>query len=496
MVPPERRELVMGRSVLHWVCACALVALPVGGCSDETASGAGGMGGNGGVGGVRGVGGGGGDSGGMPECETVDDCLDDFNECTANACTDDMCTHPMLGDGTACDEDNECTTDGACAEGDCLATPVADETPCGDGAGTCEAGSCVGTFPCSEQGIRDAISVGGGPHAFDCDGPTAITLGARIIIDNDVMLNGEGNLILGGNGIDVTEGVTAALSGATIGGRADSIINFGALTLANVVLTPIASTSRQSTITDSTVPTKDHTTIVVNTSGRLTITDSTVSNNYAGPAIFAVFAPGDLTITDSTVSNNNSNAFLVLGEITVIRTTIADNRGWGIWGAGGGTALVRESTFSGNDIVLGVDDSLTLINSTVSGRVDGNVKILSSTIGMVGDGPATVRGSLVWSCAAEVSSLGYNINIGNDFCGFDQPTDQVDVDADEVKLLRLADNGGRTQTRALGEGSVAIDLIPEADCVVADGEPLTTDQRGEPRPGGTMCDVGAFEVQP
>jgi hypothetical protein len=27
---------------------------------------------------------------------------------------------------------------------------------------------------------------------------------------------------------------------------------------------------------------------------------------------------------------------------------------------------------------------------------------------------------------------------------------------------------------------------------------LTTDQRGEPRPetGGTMCDVGAFEVQP
>ncbi len=25
---------------------------------------------------------------------------------------------------------------------------------------------------------------------------------------------------------------------------------------------------------------------------------------------------------------------------------------------------------------------------------------------------------------------------------------------------------------------------------------VTTDQHGEPRPGGTMCDVGAFEVQP
>ena len=39
-------------------------------------------------------------------------------------------------------------------------------------------------------------------------------------------------------------------------------------------------------------------------------------------------------------------------------------------------------------------------------------------------------------------------------------------------------------------GSVAIDVIPADMCEV------NTDQRGEPRPGGTMCDVGAFEVQP
>jgi hypothetical protein len=52
-------------------------------------------------------------------------------------------------------------------------------------------------------------------------------------------------------------------------------------------------------------------------------------------------------------------------------------------------------------------------------------------------------------------------------------------------------------THALLPGSVAIDVIPEADCVDAGGMPLTTDQRGEPRPeaDGTMCDVGAFEVQ-
>jgi len=48
IVPPERRELVMGRSVLYWVCVFALIALPVGGCSDESSGG--GSAGNGGSG--------------------------------------------------------------------------------------------------------------------------------------------------------------------------------------------------------------------------------------------------------------------------------------------------------------------------------------------------------------------------------------------------------------------------------------------------------------
>jgi hypothetical protein len=55
-------------------------------------------------------------------------------------------------------------------------------------------------------------------------------------------------------------------------------------------------------------------------------------------------------------------------------------------------------------------------------------------------------------------------------------------------------------THALGAGSVAIDKIPEADCVDANGLPLTEDQRGLPRPVAILgaepkCDVGAFELQ-
>jgi len=46
--------------------------------------------------------------------------------------------------------------------------------------------------------------------------------------------------------------------------------------------------------------------------------------------------------------------------------------------------------------------------------------------------------------------------------------------------------------------SISIYLIPETECLDADGRPLMTDQRGEPRPetGDPVCDVGAFEVQP
>jgi hypothetical protein len=81
-------------------------------------------------------------------------------------------------------------------------------------------------------------------------------------------------------------------------------------------------------------------------------------------------------------------------------------------------------------------------------------------------------------------------------CRFDHETDQVNVSSDDLKLGPLQDTGAPTETHALLPGSIAIDVIPEVDCVVAEGEPLTTDQRGQPRPGGTLCDVGAFEVQP
>ena len=44
--------------------------------------------------------------------------------------------------------------------------------------------------------------------------------------------------------------------------------------------------------------------------------------------------------------------------------------------------------------------------------------------------------------------------------------------------------------------AMAVDVVPATDCVDAIGEPLTADRRGQPRPVGDGCEVGAFERQP
>jgi len=50
----------------------------------------------------------------------------------------------------------------------------------------------------------------------------------------------------------------------------------------------------------------------------------------------------------------------------------------------------------------------------------------------------------------------------------------------------LKNNGGPTKTHALKLGGPAVDAVPGC---------TGTDQRGIPRPQGTGCDIGAFELQ-
>jgi lysophospholipase L1-like esterase len=327
-------------------------------------------------------------------------------------------------------------------------------------------------FACTEAGIRAAIAEGGGPFTFSCDGPTTAVTEAEIVIDNDVVLDGEGDLTVDGDEdhrvFSVLNGVTAELRGFTVtGGAADA-------------------------------PSGEQPGSGIRNKGTLTLRDSTVSRNAAG--ISAIHNRGEydaqigatLTLLNSTVSDNASDGIMnELGVLALTNSTVSGHSFIGVLSYGG-TLTMNNSTTSGGD--RGIDicgGVIAITNSTVSASRQAlylNFSAKSCS------GSATIAGSLInGGCEVDLvstTSNGYNIESRGDTCGFDHGTDQVNVSAEDLALGPLADNGGPTMTHALGTGSVAIDVIPADMCEVDE------DQRGEPRPGGAMCDVGAFEVQP
>jgi len=473
----------------------------------------------------------------QPQCESPEDC-DDRNECTQDLCADSMCEFAPVTDGTACDDDgNECTAD-MCANGRCEATPVEDGTACRDGASACRAGSCVSL--CTEQGIRDAIAEGGGPHFFACDGPTTVVTEGEIVIDNDVILDGVGNLTVDAGGthrvFSVAANITTELRGMAITGGASEtngggIQNAGVLTVTNSTVSGNTANgagggiySRYDfsvlTVTNSTVSGNDarggSSGGGIYNAGTGAVTNSTVSDNFAnqGGGIFQI---GNMTLTNITVSDNfaNEGGGIYFGgsledSVRTLKNSIVSNNAASDYGGGilnHGLLTLANSTVSHNTARGGggMDNTgaLTLANSTISGNtaaVDWGSAILNRRDGTVAESMATLIDGECFATQGDFTlvSNGYNIESPGDTCGFDQSTDQVNVSAEDLNLGPLQDNGGDTETHSLGAGSVAIDQIPQAACVDANGVWLVTDQRGEPRPetGGSMCDIGAFEVQP
>ena len=443
-----------------------------------------------------------GGNGGAPECQSPEDCDDD------NDCTNDSCELPG---------------------GVCQNTPVDNGTLCS--AGVCRDSVCVAAFPCTEQGIRDAIAAGSGPHFFACNSATTVTTVAEIAINNSVILDGLDNLtvdgndthrvfsvspgivvelrnfsVIGGGGVSDGGGIysdgTLTLTGCTVSasdaaGDGGGIYNNGILTLAN------SEVSRNTA--DSGLGSGSGAGIYNSGSGTLTLSSSTVARNDTRSAGGGIQNSGTLTATDSTISGNT-----------------ARSDGGGIGNSGSATATLNSSTVSGNAGGQGgginnkLGGTVTLVNSTVSENATNdrgggiynegtfvltNVTLSGNTSTNLNPGIDHVRvGELMTftntlidgDCAGngDFESKGGNLESPGNTCGFDDSTDQTSVFAVQLDLGPLQNNGGPTLTQAPAVGSFAIDAISQGVCVVL------VDQRGEPRPGGTMCDVGAFERQP
>ena len=273
---------------------------------------------------------------------------------------------------------------------------------------------------------------------------------------------------------------------------------------------------------------------VFNEGGTLTVTNCTFSDNQStGSAVGgsgnglpgqggAIYNSGALTVTDSTFSGNGATggagattgvgggegeggAIYNDSAMTVINSTFSANQATGGVGDGAdsgdgvggainndfGTGTVTNSTFSGNKANAGSGGGGAGVGGAIENE-DGTL-ILKSTI------LAASTGGNCADIVAVIGDAGYNISDDNS-CGF-SGTSVNNSTTLHLDPAGLASNGGPTQTIALEPNSQAIDFIPVADCTDQSSPtplPVTTDQRGYPRPdpgNPDFCDAGAFELQ-
>ena len=260
----------------------------------------------------------------------------------------------------------------------------------------------------------------------------------------------------------------------------------------------------------------------------LNLDELTIVNGEAGIGVSGggIGNEGTLSVSNSTFSNNlsiNGGAIYNAFKLVVTNTTFDHNTAFnGFGGAINNSfmASVTNSTFYANVSFrgggiynnpprIGGNPVVTVTNSTFEGNVaaggsaGGGGGIFN---GAVFPGEASVKGTIIAGstdddCFGEkIVDLGYNI-ADDPTCEF-QKTGSAGNGSFVNPMLSqagLANNGGPTQTIALLPGSPAIDAIPLADCTdqALPPNPITTDQRGFPRPDGTesLCDIGAYEFQ-
>jgi len=231
-----------------------------------------------------------------------------------------------------------------------------------------------------------------------------------------------------------------------------------------------------------------------NDGGLVRITDSSVEANqaYLGGGIENTNM-GETTILSSTISANvalangggivNGGGALLVTTNTTISGNRAEDRGGGLENLG--TARLSFVTIAAN--VADSDDDAFGNGGGIWGPPSSSLDLKNSIIAANSD-----LGGEAPDCDGTLDTAGHVLVQDITNCTLSgSGTKLTGVDP---LLGALADNGGPTQTQALGNGSPAIDAV--TDCTDLDSAAVTVDQRGVARPQRAACDLGAFERQP
>ncbi len=247
----------------------------------------------------------------------------------------------------------------------------------------------------------------------------------------------------------------------------------------------------------------------VGSSAALVLNRATVkscnSGTSSGGGVIAV--ESTVVLTDTTITQNVNTSFgggvyLLGGEATINRTTISGNSalfGAGLLVSGSANLTLSNTTISGNTATSVFGGAVQFLGGTstfANVTVASNSSAGGGAVVVSGTGRFQFRNTIIanntggassQNCSGgAVISLGNNVEYPGTTCGFSLASDSR---ADPL-LGVLADNGGPTQTHALGSGSAALGLGDTATCVAP---PVSSvDQRGFARPSDA-CDVGAYQ---
>ncbi len=222
---------------------------------------------------------------------------------------------------------------------------------------------------------------------------------------------------------------------------------------------------------------------------------------------------GTLTAINCAISHNATTGNGLPGEgcgsgggirdlgsrMELVNCTISDNAAstsaGGIHVACAATAVLTNCTVSGNSSQVGsggirIKGNVELVNCTITNNsgaanLGGGVSVrgvLSYTNTIIAANAIGGDCHVIYNDGGKrLGTVGVSVNnlVGDDRC---DATHSGDPQLDAL-------SGSDIQTHALLPGSPAIDAIPSGECLVS------TDQRGEPRPQGAGCDIGAYELQ-
>ncbi len=350
--------------------------------------------------------------------------------------------------------------------------------------------------------LRDALLVANhtaGPHTITFNLPehSTITLSSELVISNPqgTTIEGPGadKLTISGDGVTrifrVTAGSSATIRGLTLKngwvlfGDGGAIQNDGDLTLEDCRITDSGAV-RGGGIYNAGTLGVDRSSFVGNWTYDGNPGGGAFPESYGG----ALYNVGTGVLRNSTFTGNESSAGgalmnVVAGAITLVNCTLEGNKAavgsaiHSFWSSG--TVTMSFCTVTRNTFPSG---SPALNSPALYG---GHYKMKNC---LVGDN--FYRG--LTRSFGDLDSLEIEGVVLTDDDNYADQGMTV-VNWADVQLGDLEDNGGPTPTLALGVGSLAINAAPDA--TDWDGNPVTTDQRGLPRPSGAKADIGAFEYQ-